>query len=115
MPPRFRPLRRRWFLLLTIALAGNFYPTFERDQGETQGGGRSAPWLYDESSLAVIEISAEFEQAKGSVSTGRQSGLASLATFVLQAPPAWLPSHDGQRPYRSRDSLFPNKTGPPSR
>lgn len=108
------PLRRRLILLLTIALAVGFCPALDINQSEAAGFGRPQPWLYDESSLAVIETPAEFDQAESSVGTGRQSGLASSSAPALQVPPAGFPSHNSLRPYANRLALFPNKTGPPS-
>ena len=108
------PLRRRLILLLTIALAVNFWPALELNQSEAAGFGRSQPRLYDESPLAVIEIAPECDQAESSAGTGRQSGLASSAASVLQASPARFPTRNSLPFYADRLALFPNKTGPPS-
>lgn len=108
------PLRRRLILLLTIVLAVSSCPALDLNQSEAAGFGGSQPWLYDESSLAVIETLAEFDQGESSLGTGRQSGPPSPAAPDLQASPARFPSHKNFPLYANRLALFPNKTGPPS-
>lgn len=110
----FGPLRRRLILLLTIALVVGFYPAPDGNQSEAAGSGRSQPWLCDESSLAIIEPAAAFDQAENPVGAGRQIGLASPPPAILQASPARFPSDDNLRLYADRLARFPNKTGPPS-